>query len=95
MEYEAIVQKWRQRNLTEKEDLQRVLSQYAVDFAYHSGKIENDGICWRDVQQVFQTGQRHAPMPTRAPFWKFKTPKKPMLGCLTHGSKNAPSRKTL
>ena len=57
MEYEAIVQRWRQRNLTEKEDLQRVLSQYAVDFAYHSGKIENDGICWRDVYKVFQTGQ--------------------------------------
>ena len=35
MEYEAIVQKWRQRNLTQKEDLQRVLSQYAVDFSYN------------------------------------------------------------
>lgn len=57
MKYEAIVQRWRQRNLTEKEDLQRVLSQYAVDFAYHSGKIENDEIGWRDVYKVFQTGQ--------------------------------------
>ena len=57
MEYEAIVQKWRQRNLTKKDDLQRVLSQYAVDFAYHSGKIENDEICLSDVQQIFETGQ--------------------------------------
>lgn len=57
MEYEAIVQRWRQKNLQGKEDLQRVLSQYAVDFTYHSGKIENDHICYRDVERIFQTGQ--------------------------------------
>lgn len=57
MEYEAIVQRWRQMNFTKKDDLQRVLSQYAVDFAYHSGKIENDDICRRNVYEIFQTGQ--------------------------------------
>ena len=57
MEYEAVVQRWRQINVTGKEDLQQVLSQYAADFAYHSGKIENASVCWQDVQQIFQTGQ--------------------------------------
>ena len=57
MEYEAVVQRWRQMNVTGKEDLQQVLSQYAADFAYHSGKIENASVCWQDVQQIFQTVQ--------------------------------------
>ncbi len=53
MTYEAILDFWRSRNIKNASELAAVLNAYSVNFAYHSGKIENDEITYHDTREVF------------------------------------------
>lgn len=44
MTYESILDFWKKQNIKNANKLAAALSSYAVYFAYHSGKIENDEI---------------------------------------------------
>lgn len=56
-EYAKICEKWSQMDLKTAADIDYVLSDFKVLFAYHSGKIENDEITYDTTLEVFE-GQR-------------------------------------
>lgn len=56
-EYEKVCLKWSKMNLETAIDIDYVLSDFKVLFAYHSGKIENDEITYDTTLEVFE-GQR-------------------------------------
>lgn len=44
MTYESILEFWKKQNIKNAYELASALSSYSVNFAYNSGKIENDEI---------------------------------------------------
>lgn len=57
MRYEEIIKMWQKEDVKTGYDLERVLNNYGVNFAYHSAKIENDNIDYNDTREVFQNGR--------------------------------------
>lgn len=53
MIYESILDFWKKQNIKNAKELASVLSSYSVNFAYNSGKIENDEITYHDTREVF------------------------------------------
>lgn len=53
MTYESILDFWEKQNIKNANELASVLSSYSVNFAYNSGKIENDEITYHDTREVF------------------------------------------
>lgn len=53
MTYESILDFWKKQNIKNANELASVLSSYSVNFAYNSGKIENDEITYHDTREVF------------------------------------------
>lgn len=53
MFYEQIVETWRNKDIKTEAELEAVLHAYGVNFAYHSGKIENDKITYHDTREIF------------------------------------------
>lgn len=53
MTYESILDFWKKQNIKNANELASVLSSYSVNFAYNSGKIENDEITYDDTREVF------------------------------------------
>lgn len=53
MTYESILDFWKKQNVKNANELASVLSSYSVNFAYNSGKIENDEITYHDTREVF------------------------------------------
>lgn len=53
MTYESILDFWKKQNIKNAVDLASVLNSYSVNFAYNSGKIENDEITYHDTREVF------------------------------------------
>lgn len=53
MTYESILEFWKKQNIKNADELASVLSSYSVNFAYNSGKIENDEITYHDTREVF------------------------------------------
>lgn len=53
MTYESILDFWKKQNIKNSNELASVLSSYSVNFAYNSGKIENDEITYHDTREVF------------------------------------------
>ncbi len=53
MTYESILDLWKKQNIKNANSLASVLSSYSVNFAYNSGKIENDEITYHDTREVF------------------------------------------
>ncbi|MDR1940418.1 MAG: Fic family protein [Clostridiales bacterium] len=54
--YGLILHRWRQEKIVTEADIDRILHDFKVLFAYHSGKIENDKIDYRDTREVFENG---------------------------------------
>lgn len=52
MTYEAILDFWKKQNIKNADELASVLSSYSVNFAYNSGKIENDEITYHDTRET-------------------------------------------
>lgn len=53
-EYDRLVARWRPLKQTEKFNL---LNHFKVNFAYNSGKIENDAVTWHDTHEIFENGR--------------------------------------
>lgn len=53
MTYENIVEFWKKQDIKTSSQLASVLDSYSVNFAYNSGKIENNEITYYDTREVF------------------------------------------
>lgn len=53
MNYKQILDFWRNKNIKTEAELEAVLQAYGVNFAYHSGKIENDKVTYHDTREIF------------------------------------------
>lgn len=53
MEYKDIIDFWQKQQTKNSNELSVVLNSYAVNFAYNSGKIENDKITYHDTREIF------------------------------------------
>lgn len=52
--YEEAVALWRERRISTGAELALALSPRRIEFAYHSGKIENDKITYHDTREIFE-----------------------------------------
>ena len=57
MTYDQIVSSWQKRNIASIADLDTVLSDYRVFFAYHSNKIEDAGVSLHQTREIFENGK--------------------------------------
>lgn len=53
MLYNDVIDFWKQKNIQNEAELDAVLQSYSVDFAFHSGKIENDKVTYHDTREIF------------------------------------------
>jgi len=51
--YEDIVDFWQKKNISNSDELAYTLDSYSVNFAYNSGKIENNDITYHDTREIF------------------------------------------
>ena len=54
MSYQEIVAFWQGQNIMTSAELEAVLNGQIINFAYHSGKIENDNITYNDTRDIFE-----------------------------------------
>ena len=52
--YEKTVALWKKKKVYSNVELAEALSGFRIDFAYHSGKIENDRITYDAVRKIFE-----------------------------------------
>lgn len=52
--YDTAVALWQNRQIQNDAELAEALSAYSVNFAYHSGKIENPKITYNDTREIFE-----------------------------------------
>lgn len=57
MDYQKIVEKWQQKQISTADDLKQCLSSYKIIFAYNSGAIENPEITYHNTREVFENGK--------------------------------------
>lgn len=55
--YLEIIEKWKSKNISSIEDLQTVLSNFSILFAYNSGAIENSEITYHNTREIFENGK--------------------------------------
>lgn len=55
--YEKIIGLWKSFAVQTPSDIDRVLDNFRVLFAYHSGKIENAEITYHDTREIFENGK--------------------------------------
>ena len=55
--YIETVHKWKQKNIKSISDLEAVLSNFSILFAYHSGVIENPEITYHTTREIFENGK--------------------------------------
>lgn len=53
-DYAVAVQLWKSRQITNASELAAALNRFSVSFAYHSLKIENEQITFRDTREIFE-----------------------------------------
>lgn len=54
MTYRDIVAFWKQQKVSTAAELSALLDSYSVNFAYHSGKIENEQVTYHDTREIFK-----------------------------------------
>lgn len=55
--YNEILESWRSRLPQTRAELETLLVDYRVYFAYNSGRIENDAITYHDTREIFENGR--------------------------------------
>lgn len=55
--YEQVLKQWRANPLSAAADIDTVLSNYRILFAYHSNKIENAGVSLHQTREIFENGR--------------------------------------
>ena len=53
MTYESVLEFWKKLNIKNANELASALEAYSVNFAYNSGKIENEEITYHDTREIF------------------------------------------
>ena len=53
MDYKDIVDFWKRKRIRSVAELSAILDAYSINFAFHSGKIENDRITYYDTRDIF------------------------------------------
>lgn len=53
MIYKDVVTFWRDKKINTAAELSAILDSYGINFAFHSGKIENDNITYHDTREIF------------------------------------------
>ena len=53
MNYEDIIKFWKNKKINTYDKLSNILESYSVNFAYNSGKIENQEITYHDTREIF------------------------------------------
>lgn len=51
--YDEVVLTWKNQKLRSAAELEAALNGYVIQFAYHSGKIENPQITYNDTREIF------------------------------------------
>ena len=51
--YSEILFAWQNLNIQNAAELEAALNGYVIQFAYHSGKIENPNITYNDTREIF------------------------------------------
>ena len=54
MEYIDIVTHWQKHNINNQDKLRTILNGHIINFAYHSGKIENPNTSYDDTREIFE-----------------------------------------
>ena len=57
MDFRKIIKLWQEKQITSVFDLDNALEAFKVEFAYNSGKIENDKITYSDSREIFDSGR--------------------------------------
>ena len=57
MNYEEIARWWRERNPKTADELDTVLENFRILFAYHSNSIEGAPISYHDTREIFENGE--------------------------------------
>lgn len=57
MNYNDILDYWKSLNIRTENDLDAVLENFRILFAYHSSKIENADITYHDTREIFENGK--------------------------------------
>lgn len=55
--YEELLVAWRKKKILNTSDLDTVLSNFRILFAYHSGVIENPEITYHNTREIFENGK--------------------------------------
>ena len=55
--YKQIIERWKLKNIKTIPDLEAVLSNFRIVFAYNSGVIENSEISYHNTREVFENGK--------------------------------------
>lgn len=57
LEYQKTVDIWKSRKIESVADLEAILSNFRILFAYHSGAIENEEITYHTTREIFENGK--------------------------------------
>ena len=55
--YDQAVELWKSFRIISAADLDKYLDSFRILFAFHSGKIENEGITYHDTREIFENGR--------------------------------------
>ena len=56
MNYEKVLEFWNDLIPQSVSELEKLLDNFRILFAYHSGKIENENITYSDTREIFENG---------------------------------------
>lgn len=56
-QFQELIKKWQSFSITSVSDLDNALDSFKVEFAYNSGKIENDKVTYHDTREIFENGK--------------------------------------
>lgn len=56
-QFQELIKKWQSLRITSVSDLDNALDSFKVEFAYNSGKIENDKVTYHDTREIFENGK--------------------------------------
>jgi len=56
-QYSRIVELWQSYKIDSVADLDKFLDSFRIQFAFHSGKIENEEITYNDTREIFENNK--------------------------------------
>lgn len=56
-DYDRLVKEWQKKSICSEADLEQVLYNFRILFAYHSNAIENPETTYHDTREIFENGK--------------------------------------